>query len=112
MPASPLFHAVTIPDSAFVTSLARLTTETPGCLAPLGKNPCGPCLLRGGRGCFLRGQHLEGQGVIRVNAGDRSQGAPRGTDTFLCLLVGSDGSWGTLSPSGCGLAPRFSGLPT
>ena len=42
---------------------------------------------------------------MRVNASDRSQGPPRGTDTLLCLLVGSDGSWGLCHRLGADLHP-------
>ncbi|KAJ8792388.1 hypothetical protein J1605_019607, partial [Eschrichtius robustus] len=40
LPVSPLFHAVRILDSAFVTSLAWLHDKNPGRLASFGRNPC------------------------------------------------------------------------
>lgn len=42
---------------------------------------------------------------MRVNMSDHSQGPPRGTDTLLCLLVGSDGSWGLCHCLGADLHP-------
>ena len=40
LPVSPLFYAVRILDSAFVTSLAWLHDKNPGRLASFGRNPC------------------------------------------------------------------------